>query len=69
MDSLAKLKQVDSFSLKNRAAVRLNSVTPNRAERLHPADASLYEMVPEKAWIQPVSDIEIYRIRPVRHRS
>ena len=69
MDALSRFKKVSSFDSKNRAAARLNCVVPEREQRLHHADASLYDMVPEQARTQPVADAGIYRVKPARYRK
>ncbi|MDH5445706.1 MAG: hypothetical protein OEY52_09130 [Gammaproteobacteria bacterium] len=68
MDSLSKFQERSTFKYKNRAAANLNKFTPSRGERLCHADASLYDIIPEPARLQPLSDEGIYSIKPKRYR-
>lgn len=68
MDALSKFRQQSSSKNSKRAETKLNQLVPQRHERLSQADVGLYDMVPEPARVQPVSDASIYRITPAKHR-
>lgn len=69
MDILRRFKKQPSFKFQNRAAADLNRVVPERRDRLVETDVGLYDMVPERAKVQPVSDASLFRIIPGRHRK
>lgn len=68
MDAISKFRAASGFQCQNRAAANLNSIIPERETVLDHADIALYEMVPEQARTQPVSDSSIYSVKPKKFR-